>query len=215
MRKIFNSKVPPKGRACADSRRRFLDNQLENPCTEDCRLLGTKIATKTAHAQNFNSKFPPNFAHAPISSRFLCQATCNPLYCGFTKSCKKNRQPSDDMREISHSFSTLTYLHATNTCNFTGHLQQGGCSKVWRQCQIGIAAQLWEVHYLPPGGQQDMASPLLLRPQSWGQLFPVLADPGSESTTALQWGVTHFALSRLWQNLSCVHGTAVETCSFV
>ena len=109
----------------------------------------------------------------------------------------------------------LTYLHATNTCNFTGHLQQGGCSKVWGQCQIGIAAQLWEVHYLPPGGQQDMASPLLLRPQSWGQLFPVLADPGSESTTALQWGVTHFALSRLWQNLSCVHGTAVETCSFV
>ena len=45
--------------------------------TEDCRLLGTKIATKSAHAQNFNSKFPPNFAHAPISSRFLCQATCN------------------------------------------------------------------------------------------------------------------------------------------
>ena len=120
--------------------------------------------------------------------RFLCQATCNSL---------------------------LTYLHATNTCNFTGHLQQGGCSKVWGQCQIGIAVQLWEVHYLPPGGQQDMASPLLLRPQSWGQLFPVLADPGSESTTALQWGVTHFALSRLWQNLSCVHGTAVETCSFV
>ena len=44
--------------------------------TEDCRLLGTKIATKSAHAQNFNSKFPPNFAHAAI----LCQATCNPLY---------------------------------------------------------------------------------------------------------------------------------------
>ena len=36
-------------------------------------MLGTKIATKFAHAQNFNSKFPPNFAHALISSRFLCQ----------------------------------------------------------------------------------------------------------------------------------------------
>ena len=31
-------------------------------------MVGEKIATKSAHAQNFNSKFPPNFAHAPISS---------------------------------------------------------------------------------------------------------------------------------------------------
>ena len=30
----------------------FCDNGPEKPCTEDCRLLGTKIATKSAHARN-------------------------------------------------------------------------------------------------------------------------------------------------------------------
>jgi hypothetical protein len=36
--------------------------------TEDCRLLDTKIATKSAHARTLVGIFISNFAHALISS---------------------------------------------------------------------------------------------------------------------------------------------------
>ena len=41
MRNIFNSKSPPKGRACADSRRNFWTTNLKTPVSSHGRLVLT------------------------------------------------------------------------------------------------------------------------------------------------------------------------------
>ena len=55
-------------------------NASEISSTEDCRLLDTKIATKSAHAQNFNSKLPPNFGAIFVSSNL--QSSVHNLWVG-------------------------------------------------------------------------------------------------------------------------------------
>ena len=51
MRKIFNSKSPPKGRACADSRRDFWTKNLKTAVQAILLLLSipSKISHSTAH----------------------------------------------------------------------------------------------------------------------------------------------------------------------
>ena len=52
---IFNSKSPPKGRACADSRRNFWKTNLKTPVDLESRFCEIRACV------NFSFKLPPQF----------------------------------------------------------------------------------------------------------------------------------------------------------
>ena len=91
MRKFFNSKFPPKGRACADSRRDFWTTNWKIPVQRFAGWLAQNLRREFAHAQNFNSKSPPKVAHARILVANLCQPTCKPLYTDLQVGCHRKK----------------------------------------------------------------------------------------------------------------------------